>query len=147
AMMFWLVLAGSIALGAALLFLDGRRQERKILRNWDLALTPKGERALGQMESRVRADLALTGLAYRKAFDARDRGDYAEALRMVDVGCDLVVQFAPTMIKSLAAMAVLSRMASAVAPVRPLRPKDFRVAQLAQLAQWNRFFHHLLVTT
>ncbi len=146
-MWFWLVAAIAVVVGIVLVYLDGRRRERAVAHDWELALTPRGERAFQKMEKRVKADVNLVDIAYQKAFEARDVGEWDEALRMVDVGCDLIEQMAPTMIRALAAMAVLSRMAAAIAPVRPLRPKDFRVGQLVQLARLNRFVHHLLVTT
>src|SRR5262245_15999916 len=133
-MSLWFVIAGSILLCLALLYLDGRRRERAVLRDWELVLTPKGERTYRWMEARVHSDLLLANLTYTRAFSARDVGSIDEAHRLLDVGCKLIEQFAPTMLRSLAAMAVLSRMVAAMAPVRPLKPRKFRLRQLANLA-------------
>jgi hypothetical protein len=144
---FWLLLAGTVVAVGLLLVIDGLRRERRIARDWELVLTPRGQRALDRLESDVRAELELAEMTHQRAAEARERGDIKEAMRLVDAGCDLIGAYAPRMIKALAAMMVLSRMAAAVAPVRPLRPRDFRLAQLVQLAYVGRFVHHLLVTT
>jgi hypothetical protein len=70
-----------------------------------------------------------------------------DALRLLSTGSYLIEQYCPSMLRSLAAMAVLSRMVAAIAPVRPLLPKDFHLAQLVQLAYLNQFLHHFLVST
>jgi len=146
-MIIWIVIAVSVVVCLVLLYLDGRRRERAVLRDWELVLTPKGERTYRWMESRVHSDLLLANLTYTRAFSARDVGSVDEAHRLLDVGCKLIEQFAPTMLRSLAAMAVLSRMVAAMAPVRPLRPRKFRLRQLANLAYLNQFVHHFLVST
>jgi hypothetical protein len=146
-MWFWLTCGGAIVSGIALLLLDGRRRERAIARDWQLVLTPKGQRELDRLQDNVKAKLTLADYVYERAFEAQRRGDYGDAIELVDLGCQVIEYYTPTMIRALGAMAVLSRMAAAIAPVRPLRPKDFRLAQIVHLAQLNRFFHYLLVTT
>lgn len=145
----WLsiILGAWCVIGAAILFIDGRRRERTLSREWELILTPRGEHAFRKLEEDVQVELELATLTYNEAEEARLRGDTEMAKRLVDEGCQLIEEFAPRMVRALAAMAVLSRMAAAVAPVRPLRPRDFRLAQLVHLAQISRFFHYLLVTT
>ena len=146
-MVSWLVLAMSAVLCLVLLYLDGRRRERAVLRDWELALTPKGEAELRKAERRVQAELALVDLTYTRAREAQDIGQTAEAMRLLDAGCQLIEQYCPTMLRSLAAMAVLSRMVAAMAPVRPMRPGRFRLRQLTSLAYLNQFLHHFLVST
>jgi hypothetical protein len=145
--MWWLAIGGAGVFILALLFLDGRRREQTILRNWELALTPRGERAIQTLRDDTGANLALVDLTYDRALDAAAAGDMDQALRMLDAGCRLIEGYCPTMLRSLAAMSVLSRMVAAVAPVRPLRPAAFQLRQLTQLAYLNRFVHHFLVTT
>jgi hypothetical protein len=144
---FFVPVLATLALLVALLLIDGRRRERAIERDWELVLTPRGQRRLQRFADGVHDELALADLTCERAAEARDQGDLAAAYRLVDSGCELIAAFAPKMVHALAAWMVLSRMAAAVAPVQPLRPRDFRLAQLVQLAYLSRFLHHLLVST
>jgi hypothetical protein len=144
---FFVPLAATLLLLVVLLVVDGRRRERAVEREWELVLTPRGQRRLQRFASGIQDDLALAEMTYERAAEARDQGDHFAAYRLVDSGCDLIAAFAPKMVHALAAWMVLSRMAAAVAPVRPLRPRDFRLAQLVQLAYLSRFLHHLVVST
>lgn len=145
--MWWLSIAGAALVVGVLLVIDGRRREQTVLRNWELALTPRGERALQTLRDDTGANLALVDITYDRALDAAAEGDLDGALRMLDAGCRLIEGYCPTMLRSLAAMSVLSRMVAAMAPVRPLRPRAFKLRQLNSLAYLNRFLHHFLVTT
>ena len=129
------------------LVLDGRRREAQVLRDWDLVLTPKARVELERARNRVGAQLDLVDLTYSQARAARDLGSHEEALRLLDVGCDLIEGYCPTMLRAIAAMSVLSRMVAAMAPPRPLRPAAFQLRELAQLARLNAFLHHFLVTS
>jgi len=144
---FLIPVVATLALLMVLLVIDGRRRERVIEREWELVLTPRGQRRLERFAAGVHDELALADLTYERAAEARGQGDLFAAYRLVDSGCDLIAAFAPRMVHALAAWVVLSRMAAAVAPVRPLRPRDFRLAQLVQLAYLSRFLHHLVLTT
>ena len=145
--MWWLAIGGAAFLILILLFIDGRRREQTVLRNWELALTPRGERALQTLRNDTGANLALVDLTYDRALDAAAAGEVEQALRLLDAGCRLIEGYCPSMLRSLAAMSVLSRMVAAMAPVRPLRPASFRLRQLTNLAYLNGFVHHFLVTT
>jgi hypothetical protein len=145
--MFWLLaLGGPLALLLAL-YLDGRRRERKVLRDWELVLGGRGERALQALQHHTDAEVALVEFTYTKAREARDVGHMSEALRLLDCGCRAIEEFCPSVLRSLAAMAVLSRMVAAMAPVTPLRPQNFKLRQLGQLAFLGQFLHYFLVTT
>jgi hypothetical protein len=133
--------------GLVVLFLLGRRNERAVSRDWKLLLTPKGQRLYHTIEGRVQTDLALADLTYNEAFATRELGSMEEAAQLLDVGYRVIEQFAPSMLKLLAAMATFSRMVAAMAPVKPLRPRDFRIAQLASLAYLNQVLHQFLVST
>lgn len=144
--MWWMI--GLSTLGTlAVLFLFGRRNERAVKRDWELVLTPKGERLYRTLEGRVQAELQLAELTYDEAFSVRALGSMDEAVRLLDVGYRVIEHFAPSMLKLLAAMSTFSRMVSAIAPVPPLRPRDFRLAQLASLAYLNGMLHQFLVST
>jgi hypothetical protein len=146
-MFLWVTLAAAAGFFLVLLYLDGRRRERKVWRDWELLLTPRGERTFHAMEKRVHAELALADFALGRAAEARQLGSTEEAIQLLDTGCNIIKWFAPSMGKALAGMAVFSRMVSAMAPVAPLRPRDFQLTQLASLAYLNRLIHQFLVTT
>jgi hypothetical protein len=141
------VTAATVVLVVVLLVLGGRRQERAIERDWELVLTPRGQRKLDAFTMDVRAELALSELTYTRAQEAHDRGDLAAARQLIDSGCELIAAYAPRMHNALAAMGALSRMAEAVAPVRPLRAERFHLAQMVQLAQLGKVLHHLAAST
>lgn len=144
--MWWML--GLSALSVLIvLFLFGRRNERAVRRDWELLLTPKGERVLKTIEGRVQSHLDLADLTYDEAFSVRELGSLDEAKHLLDVGFRVIEQFSPSMLRLLAAMATFSRMVSAMAPVTPLRPAGFRLAQLASLAYLHQFLHQFLVST
>jgi len=95
----------------------------------------------------VQSELALADVTYEKAFEIRELGSVDEAIRLLDVGYRVIENFAPSMLKLLAAMATFSRMVSAMAPVRPLRPSDFHITEIVSLAYLNRLLHQFLVST
>jgi hypothetical protein len=144
--MWWVIVIVLVTL-LPVVYLAGRRSERATMKDWELVLTPRGQRALQTMSQETHAELALVDLTYEQAQDAAADGDIEQTLRLLDLGCRLIEGYCPTMLRSLAAMSVLSRMVAAMAPVRPLRPRAFKLRQIANLAYLNSFFHHFLVTT
>jgi hypothetical protein len=143
----WWMIGVSVVSTAVVLFLLGRRNERAVKRDWALLLSPRGEQLYKKVEGQVQADLMLADLTYDKAFAVRELGSVDEAIRLLDAGYRAIENFAPSMMKLLAAMATFSRMVSAMAPMRPLRPGDFRLAEIASLAYLNRLLHQFLVST
>ena len=129
------------------LFLFGRRNERVVKRDWELLLTPTGEKLFRSIEGRVQTELSLADVAYDEAFAFRELGSVEDAMRLLDTGYQVIERFSPSMMRLLAAMATFSRMVSAMAPVQPLKPTDFQLSQLASLAYLHRFLHHFLVST
>jgi hypothetical protein len=129
------------------LFLFGLRNERAVRRDWELLLTPRGEKLYKSIESRVHSEMSLAELTYDEAFSVRELGSVDEAIHLIDVGYRVIEKFAPNMLKLLAAMATFSRMVSAMAPVNPLRPRDFKLAQIVSLAYLNGLLHQFLVST
>jgi len=143
---FWMI--GLSALGClVVLFLFGLRNERAVRRDWELLLTPRGEKLYKSIEGRVHSEMALAELTYDEAFSVRELGSVDEAIHLIDVGYRVIEKFAPNMLKLLAAMATFSRMVSAMAPVNPLRPRDFKLAQIVSLAYLNGLLHQFLVST
>jgi hypothetical protein len=143
----WLGIALSGAAVLLVLFLLGRRDEGKVRRDWELLLTPRGEKVYRSIESRVQSEMALADMTYDEAFTVRELGSVEEAKHLLDVGYKVIEKFSPNMLKLLAAMATFSRMVSAMAPVAPLRPQAFRITQIASLAYLNQLVHRFLVTT
>lgn len=129
------------------LFLLGRRDEGKVKRDWELLLTPRGERLYRNIEGRVQSEIALADMTYDEAFTVKELGSVEEAKHLLDVGYQVIEKFSPNMLKLLAAMATFSRMVSAMAPIAPLRPQGFRMAQIASLAYLNQLVHRFMVTT
>src|SRR5215471_6508374 len=143
--MSWMMVV-SILGCLVVLFLFGRRNERVIRRDWELLLTPRGERLYRTIEDRVSSEMALAEVSFNEAFAVRELGSLDEAKRLLDVGYRVIEKFAPDMLRLLAAMATFSRMVSAIAPVHPLRPKNFRLVQVASLAYLNGMLHQFLVS-
>lgn len=143
----WWFIGLTVLGGAAILFLFGLRNERAVERDWELLLTPRGEKLYHSIRKRVSSEMALADMTYAEAFAVRELGSVDEAKHLLDVGYRVIEQFSPNMLKLLAAMATFSRMVSAMAPVTPLRPKDFRLAQIVSLAYLNSVLHQFLVST
>ena len=144
--LFWITMAGAIASCLVVLFLIGRRNERLIRRDWEMLLTPRGEKVYGAIEGKVRAEIDMADLSFEHALAYRELGTTEEAIRLLDVGYRVIEKFAPDMLRLLAAMATFSRMVSAIAPVQPLRPKNFRLVQVSSLAYLHGMLHQFLVS-
>jgi len=143
-----LVVTGlGLVTSAVLLYLLGNRNERKVSRDWDLLLSPKGERLYQNIEGRVHNEMALAAIAYDEAFTVRELGSLEESKQLLDVGYKVIEKFSPNMMKLIAAMTNFSRMVSAMAPVTPLRPRDFKLSQISSLAYLNGVLHQFLVST
>ena len=143
---FWVTIGGAVVSCLFVLFLVGRRNERLIRRDWEMLLTPKGEKVYGAIEGKVRAEIGMADLSFEHALVYRELGTTEEAIRLLDVGYRVIEKFAPDMLRLLAMMATFSRMVSAIAPVRPLRPKDFRLVQVSSLAYLHGMLHQFLVS-
>ena len=120
--MGWMI-AFSVLGCFVVLFLFGRRNERVIRRDWELLLTPKGERLYRNIEGRVHNEMALANVTFDEAFSVRELGSVDEAKKLLDVGYRVIEKFSPNMLHLLAAMANFSRMVSAMAPVSPSAPR------------------------
>lgn len=144
--MWWMI--GASVLGCfVVLYLFGRRNEKAVRRDWQLLLTPRGEKVYRTIEGRVQSEIALATLTYDEALAHRQLGSVTEARELLDVGYRVIERFNPTMLQLLTTMAVFSRMVSAMAPVTPLSPRDFRLTEIASLAYLNGILHQFLVST
>lgn len=143
----WFFFGGAVVGGLVLIVLLGRRDERRVRKDWELVLTPKGQRIYASMDAQFQSDLELMNATYDQAVSFRELGSMEDAKDLLDAGFRIIEHFAPNLLKLLAAMATFSRMVSAMAPVAPLRPQKFQVAGLRGLAYLNQVLHHFLVTT
>lgn len=144
--MYWMIILSTLG-GLLVLFLLGRRNERAVRRDWELLLTPKGEKLYSSISGRVHSQLQLADMTYDEAFSVHQLGSVEEARHLLDVGFRVIEKFAPSMLQLLSAMATFSRMVSAMAPVEPLKPQSFRLGQISSLAYLNQVLHRFLVST
>src|SRR4029078_2150066 len=91
----WWIIGISCASGLVVLFLFGRRNERAVRRDWELLLTPKGEKLYKSIEGRVQSEMALADLTYEEAFTVRELGSVQEAQKLLDAGYRVIEQFSP----------------------------------------------------
>src|SRR5262245_13881456 len=92
---YWIMIGVSIASCLLVLFLRGRPNDRVVRRDWELLLTPKGEKVYDAIEGRVRAEMEMADLSFEHAFVYRELGTTEEALRLLDVGYRVIEKFAP----------------------------------------------------
>ncbi len=144
--MIWAVAIGLLAL-IPILLVAGLRNEIALLDRWILLLTPRGQRIYQDLHERISDEVTVAEVPYRRALRLRKLGSLEEATRLVQVGFDAIADFAPDMLRLLAAMTVFSRMVAAMAPVAPLRPAVFQTRELASLARLHQVLHRFLVST
>jgi len=140
----WIV---PVAAWMACLWAYSRYSRAAIRRDWEMVLTPKGQRALGALTHQVELDATLADSAYAAARHARRRAEIAEAGRLLELSFSIVEQATPDRLTRLRAMGVCCRMASAMMPLPPLRPRDFHLRQLTTVAGLVATIHHLVVTS
>src|SRR5688572_20609048 len=82
----------------AILYIFRHRDERKVRRDWELLLTPKGEKLYRSIETRVSSEMQLANLTYEEAFSVRELGSIEEAKHLLDVGYKVIEKFSPSML-------------------------------------------------
>jgi len=130
-----------------LLYLQGRRNEANVWRDWEIALTPRGEKALQVMQRRVEDEMTLVDMALARATELQKLESTQQAIDLLEAGYRVIERFAPNMRRLLAGMALFSRMVAAMSPVKPLKPRQYKIGQLARLAHVQRIVHQFLVST
>src|SRR5262245_55167500 len=100
----WWMIAVSLGSTALVLLLLGRRNERAVKRDWDMLLTPRGEKLYKRVEGQLQTGLGMADLVYEKAFTVRELGSVDEAIRLLDAGYRIIEQFSPSMLRLLGAM-------------------------------------------
>ena len=66
-----------------LLYILGRRDEKKVRRDWELLLTPRGEQLYRTIETRVTSEMQLATITYDEAFSVRELGSASRALHIL----------------------------------------------------------------
>ena len=105
---FWLMIGGAFVSCLVVLLLIGRRNERLVRRDWEMLLTPRGEKVYGAIEGKVRTELGMADLSFEHALVYRELGTTEEAIRLLDVGYRVIEKFSPDMLRLLAAMATFA---------------------------------------
>ena len=131
----------------SLFVFEARRQRASAWHDWELVLTPRGERVYAALAVQVRDEMALADIALARAAQFQREGSPVDGLRLLEHGTGLVQGFVPRLRRRLEQMAVLSRMAVAAVPVRPLRPGGFRLPPLVNMARFQNLVHHLLASS
>ncbi len=130
----------------ALLALDARRRERATWRDWEVLLTPKGERRYDELARGVRDNAHLVDFTLGRAGELNVVGQAAEARRLLDVGSALLGRFSGLMSHLLVEMARFSRMTWAMAGVPSLPASRFRTQPLAWRAHLANLVQPFCVT-
>jgi hypothetical protein len=130
----------------ALLALDARRRERATWREWEILLTPKGERTYGDLSRHVRDNAVLVDVTLARADELRAVGARGEAGRVLQVGSEMLARFTSMMTQLLSQMVRYSRMTFALAGVTPLPVAEFRTPPLRWRAQLVNLVQPFLVT-
>lgn len=145
-MTFWFVAAAAVSL-LVVLYMDGRRRELAVERDWRLLLTSRGEQAYLKARESLSEQLELADVLFDQAFATRQLDSMERTTQLLVTGYGMIADFSPSFGRFLSGMAIFSRMVSAMAPLPPLRPAAFRLRHVAGLARLQAFLHHLLVTT
>jgi hypothetical protein len=139
----WVIVVAALGV-LVVLFLRALNDDAEILRDWEKVLSPWGRDMYREMQERVEGEARMVDYAYERAFMARSAGSIEEAVRLLEVGLQVVERTSPEMVTLLREMAVASRMAAAISPVAPLRPQSFRLPRLSTIAVLAALAHQLV---
>jgi hypothetical protein len=143
----WLVFGLAVAGVPLLLYLLGRRGERRLRRDWLLLLEPPGGgEDLDRVERRVLDALAAAERLLDEAVALRGAGSVEEAQRRLEEGYAALDRVSAGLLKLLAGTAAASPAVGDLGPVSPLRAEAFRHVRLARLARLHRWLHRLIPT-
>ena len=124
-----------------------RYNSRAVRRDWEMMLHPTGRRLLEELRLQHRLDAAVADDVRERVSVARRREDYTQAMHLVELGTQLLVEATPNRLSRLRGMAVCARMASAMIPVEPLHFRRFELRELATIAGLGSVLHNVLLTT
>ncbi|MEW5978465.1 MAG: hypothetical protein AB1898_21935 [Acidobacteriota bacterium] len=141
-----LIPIGLLVAGGIVHLMLSRRNEKKVQAEWAVLLSPSSERVFQQARMEVESHTSMIDVAVTEAREIRQLGNVEEAVRFLNIGCDIIHRFTPNLLSLLAVMTRFSRMVSAIAPITPIVPGDFHLAELTNLARLNRLLHHMLAS-
>jgi hypothetical protein len=101
-------------------------------------------RQVGDLEAQVALTALMADDTLAAADKARGRVDIAEARRLLDLACGVLVTAMPDRMARLDAMSKCCRMLAAVAPLPPVLPRDFKLREMVGLSAIGTVVHHLL---
>jgi hypothetical protein len=136
-----------MGVGWIILFLLGRRNERKVRSEWHSLLSPRGQKVFESARNEIESHSLMLDVTMNEALSIKQLGDIDEAIRFLNIGGEIIERFTPNLLSLLSVMARFSRMVSAIAPVDPLIPKDFHLAELVSLAHLHRLMNQVIVST
>jgi hypothetical protein len=139
----WVIVVAALGVFVVLL-VRALNDDAEILRDWEKVLSPWGRNIYRELQERVEGEARMADYAYERAFMARNAGSLEEAVRLLEVGLQVVERTSPEMVTLLREMAVASRMAAAISPVGPLRPQSFRLPRLSTMAVFAALAHQFL---
>ncbi|HKC13633.1 MAG TPA: hypothetical protein VKI41_16535 [Vicinamibacteria bacterium] len=145
--MTWMWWALPLVGGLLCLALYPRHGAAKVLKSWELLLTPGMRSASDALCLQVDLDAALLDHAHDEAKKARQDAQMAEAVRLLELAYSVVEQATPERLSRLRAMSLCCRMAAAIVPLPPLRPADFQLRRLATGAGLAAAIHDFLFTS
>jgi hypothetical protein len=139
----WVLPLAAIAVHVILI----RYNSRAVRRDWEAMLHPTGQRLLEELRLQHRLDAGVADDMRERVSVARRREDYTQAMHLVELGTQLLVEATPNRLARLRGMAVCARMASAMLPVEPLHFRRFELRELATIAGLGAVLHNILLTT
>jgi hypothetical protein len=141
----WVIVVAGLGVVAVVL-VRALNDDAEILRDWETVLSPWGRDMYRELQDRVEGEARMADYAYERALMARNAGSLEEAVRLLEVGLQVVERTSPDMVMLLRDMAVASRMAAAIAPIEPLRPQQFRLPRLSTMAVFAALAHQMVFT-
>lgn len=145
-MLLWVLGAAGLACLALVIGQVTRYRHERTVKQWNTLLSPGKRFAVQSLEIEVQADGAMADSGFDGARQARDRQDFTEAVRLLELSCEAIERATPNRLRRLRAMAVLIRMAAALVPVRPLRMRDYHLRELIAVVGVGAALHQVLVS-
>jgi hypothetical protein len=142
----WVIIVAAVGL-LVVLVIRGLSDDAEILRDWEKVLSPWGQEMYRKLQDRLEGETRMADYAFERALTARNAGSIEEAVRLLDVGLEVVNRTSPEMVSLLREMVVASRMAAAISPIGPLRPQSFRLPRLTTMTVFAALGHQIVFTT
>lgn len=136
----------SIAVGTLLVALVvGRYHHRSRLEQWRQLLEPAADGAVQALTESCALDSAMAEDAYLGALRARSRADLGQAVRLLELACNVIEEATPSRLQRLRVMSRLMRMTMAILPLEAVPPAAFELRPMVAVAGVGEILHLLLV--